>query len=406
MVEANIHDLKIDRTGNRPKSPGSWPLGLLAMVIILGCLFFLFLRPSNLTIVKTVLVEAVSRPLSGGTVLNATGYVTARRRATVSSKVSGKITEILVEEGDLVSEGQVVARLDPVNVMAILALAEAQLGASKASTDEIAVLLREAELNFERVTRLASEQIASQSDLDESKARVDSLKARLHRLTAEIEVAARQVALRRQELQDLEIQAPFSGVVISKDAQPGEVISPASAGSGFTRTGICTLVDMGSLEIEVDVNESFINRVSSKQPVTAVLDAYSDWKILAEVIAIVPSADRQKATVKVRIGFNELDARILPEMGVKVSFQEPSTGAPVESVRPYIMIPSSCLLDEGTRSYVWIVDDGKVEKRSIKVRSKDGNQVMIEAGVRAGENLVVDPPNTLENGSAVVVDTL
>ena len=406
MTGASIHDLKIDRSADQPKSSGLWWLGLLGIAILVAFLCFLYLRPSQLTVVKTIRAETMSEGSGSGTVLNGTGYVTARRSATVSSKVTGKITEILVEEGDVVSEGQVVARLDPVNVKAIFALSEAQLEASKASTDESSVLLEEAKLNLKRVTRLASEQIASQSDLDEAKARVDSLEARLHRLRAEIGVAERQVAMRQQEVNDLIIQAPFSGVVISKDAQPGEVISPVSAGSGFTRTGICTLVDMGSLEIEVDVNESFINRVSPNQPVTAVLDAYSDWKIQAKVIAIVPSADRQKATVKVRIGFTQLDARILPEMGVKVSFQDPSTPGREESFQRRVQIPDGSLVDEGARSYVWIVDGGKVEKRSIKVLSKNEGFVIIEAGVRVGEILVVDPPLTLKNGSAVEVDSL
>ena len=407
MAAASIHDLKIDRSGDEGSSSRAlWmTVALLLVALLLGLAYWLKDSHSTL-VVKTAVALAGDQAKTGTTVLNASGYVTARRSATVSSKVTGKIIEILVEEGDTVAEGQVVAHLDPVNVQGVLELVEAQLVASEAATAETEELLSEAALDLNRVSRLAESMIASQADFDQAKARQASLRARLRRLVAEVAVAARQVAVRRQELEDLAIRAPFDGVVISKDAQPGEVISPASAGSGFTRTGICTVVDMQSLEIEVDVNESYINRVSAGQSVTAVLDAYTDWKIKGAVIAIVPAADRQKATVKVRIGLADLDARILPEMGVKVSFQNGAEPDSKVATKPSVTIPSQSLIEASGQSYVWIVSGGKVERRAIRVGGSQGQRSVVEAGVRAGEVLVVSPPEELTNGLEVDVDAL
>ena len=237
-------------------------------------------------------------------VLNASGYVTARRRATVSSKVTGKIVEVNVEEGMAVREGQVLARLDDANVRAALRLMEAQLEAARRAITETEVRLAEAERTLKRREQLRTDGLITDADLDQARAEVQSLEARIAASHEQVTVAERQVALQQTELDNMVIRAPFSGVALSKDAQPGEMVSPVSAGGGFTRTGISTIVDMKSLEIEVDVNESYINRVSAGQPVTAVLDAYPDWQIPGRVITIVPTADRQKATVLVRIAFD------------------------------------------------------------------------------------------------------
>ena len=403
MAGGSIHDLKIEREPEVLRSSTPWLLfAVLLILVLLGGGFWFGYRDVPLE-VATIRVESVSAGEAVDTVLNATGYVTARTSATVSSKVTGKIQEVLVEEGMRVANDQVLARLDPSNVRAVLNLVTAQWEASRAATDETAVLVAEAELDYSRTIRLAEEQIASQSDLDAARARLQSLRARLKRLESEVSVAESQVALNRQDLADLEIRAPFDGVVISKDAQPGEMISPVSAGSGFTRTGICTLVDMSSLEIEVDVNESYINRVEAGQPVVAVLDAYAAWQIPASVIAIVPSADRQKATVRVRIRFEALDPRILPDMGVKVSFQNPRS-EPEETVNtPVVGLSTKCLWSHQQKDYVWVVAGGKVEKRAVKVRSRRGGQALVEAGVQAGEVLVVDPSETLQDGDSVKV---
>jgi RND family efflux transporter MFP subunit len=257
-----------------------------------------------------------------GSVLDATGYVVARRQATVSSEVTGQVVDVYIEEGQRVAANELLARLDDSIPRAQLELVESQLAAARASLTEIEVQLRQAELDLERTTGLASRQLASQADLDRDSLAVDGLRARLERARRDVVVAERTVTLQRRALDDMEVRAPFDGVVVAKAAQPGEIVSPMSAGGGFTRTGICTIVDMESLEVEVDVNEAYINRVTPGQPARITLNAYPETPFRAEVIAIIPTADRNKATVRVRIAFLERDDRVLPDMGVKVAFLE------------------------------------------------------------------------------------
>jgi RND family efflux transporter MFP subunit len=338
---------------------------------------------------------------SQAAVLNATGYVTARRRATVSSKITGKVVQVNIEEGMAVREGQVLARLDDETQRAAVALAEAQAEAARRNVNESEVRLNEARINLARLTKLVGIGYSTAAEVDAARAAVDSLEARIRASREQVNVAERQVALERTNLDSTIIRAPFAGVVISKDAQPGEMVSPVSAGGGFTRTGIGTIVDMGSLEIEVDVNESYINRVKPDQAVTAVLDAYPDFQIPARVITTIPSADRQKATVLVRIGFMDLDPRILPDMGVKVTFlRESEDAAPTE--RPVALVPKAAIRTEGTQSYVFVVVNDRADRRAIKTGGADGERVEVIAGLNAGERVVISPPPELSAGTLVV----
>jgi RND family efflux transporter MFP subunit len=336
-------------------------------------------------------------------VLNATGYVTARRRATVSSKITGKVIEVNVEEGMAVREGQVLARLDDTTLKASLALAEARAEAARRAVREIEVRLAEAMITLGRRKQLVADGLATVAEVDAAQAEVDSLDARILAQREQVRVAERQVELERANLDDTVIRAPFSGVAVSKDAQPGEMVSPVSAGGGFTRTGICTLVDMRSLEIEVDVNESYINRVSPRQDVTAVLDAYPDWSIPARVITTVPTADRQKATVLVRIGFTALDPRILPDMGIKVTFLRDDQHSAPQAARAVTLVPKAAVRAEGDRTYAYVVDGDVVDRRAVTLGGVDGDRHEILAGLNAGERVVVSPPPTLTSGSKVAV---
>jgi RND family efflux transporter MFP subunit len=333
------------------------------------------------------------------TVLNASGYVTARRQATVSSKVTGKVTEVLVEEGLRVREGQTLARIDDTNVKTSLRLAEAQLVSATNALAETRVRIREADQELQRQTGLVKNQIATQADYDHAEAAALALKARLEQQQADVTVAAKQVAYWEQQLDDTIIRAPFAGIVTSKNAQPGEMISPISAGGGFTRTGICTIVDMESLEIEIDVNESYINRVGPEQPVEATLDAYPEWKIPCKVIAIIPTADRQKSTVKVRVGFEKLDPRILPEMSVKVAFREAGGSGPVGGRT--VTVPKSAIQQQDGRDVVLVVQSGHAERRAVTVSQTRLDEAVISAGVAAGERVIVDWPKGLTDGAAV-----
>ncbi len=317
--------LRIERTPERTASPRAvlpWVIAA-AVLLALGAGYFLWVHEGAVE-VRTVAPTISSGAAAAGTVLNASGYVVARRQATVSAKTTGKVAEVLVEEGMVVTEGQLLARLDSATSKPIQALAVRQLESARSRLQENEVRLSEAERTLRRTEKLRADKLVSESQLDTAQSEVAALRARLAALKSEVDVAEGTVRVRNQELDDLLVRAPFDGVVISKDAQPGEIISPMSAGGGFTRTGIATIVDMDSREIELDVNESFINRVKTDQKTQAVLDAYPDWNIPSHVIKIVPAADRQKATVRVRVGFDQLDPRILPDMGVKVSFLEDS----------------------------------------------------------------------------------
>jgi RND family efflux transporter MFP subunit len=346
--------------------------------------------------VQTVTVESPTS--ASGAVLNASGYVVARRLATVSSKVTGRVAEVLFEEGAEVEAGQVLARLERSTVDAQLNVATSSAEAARRNLREIEVRLADARRTLERNRALVERKLVAQSVLDGSEAEVAALNARLAAARSDVDVAIAQVGLGKQELADLEIRAPFKGVVISKDAQPGEMVSPMSAGGGFTRTGVATIVDMDSREVEVDVNESYINRVGAGQKVECVLDAYPDLKIPAHVISIVPTADRQKATVRVRIGLDQLDPRILPDMGIKVSFFEDGAQPAPKNA---LLVPENAVVHEGDASFVWVVRDGKVEKRAVKVGSAKDEQVPVTEGLAGGESIVVDAPKRLRDGGSV-----
>ena len=402
----SLSDLRID---DHARYGGSGRIGLWLLVLVLAAAaaaaaWFWLRAPRALPVRTAAVVEA--RPGSDGAgpaVLNASGYVTARRRATVSSKMTGKVVEVLVEEGMAVKAGQVLARLDPTTLTRYLELADAELAASRRTAAETEVRLKEARLTLGRARALVRDGISGQADLDKAEAEVDALEARLDLTREQVTVAERQVAVRRSDLDDTVIRAPFAGVAISKDAQPGEMVSPVSAGGGFTRTGISTIVDMSSLEIEVDVNESFINRVTPGQQVEATLDAYPDWRIPSHVITIVPTADRNKATVLVRIGFERLDPRILPDMGVKVAFMgepEPASQAPA---RPRLTVARAGVRTDQGQSIVFVVVEDRVERRAVRVGDARGEQVEIVSGLAAGDRVVVEGPPELVDGSRVIV---
>jgi RND family efflux transporter MFP subunit len=256
----------------------------------------------------------------GEEILNASGYITARRITTVSSETMGLLDSVDVEEGMTVTSGQVLARLDNTIASVNHNLALAQVEVLSARLTSIESDLTEAKRILTRTQQLDESKFSSEAQLTRAQTDVDKLMSAKVSAEADIKVAQLEVKRQRELLEKHTIRAPFTGVVTKKNAQPGEIVSPSSAGGGFTRTGICTIVDMDSLEIEVDVNEAFIGRVYAEQAVVATLDAYPNWDIAAKVIAIIPTADRAKATVRVRIGIIDKDARILPDMGVKVAF--------------------------------------------------------------------------------------
>ena len=395
--------LRIERSPMRPTPPGwgRWVAWAAALALAGAAAWWWTTRERPIEVEVALVAQRAAG--TQASVLNASGYVTARRRATVSSKVTGKVVEVNVEEGMAVQEGQVLARLDDATTRAALGLALAQLESARQGARESEVRLAEAKRTLARRQQLIDDGIITPAELDQAQAEVDSLAARIALERERVNVAESQVGVQRAELDNMVIRAPFSGVAISKDAQPGEMVSPVSAGGGFTRTGISTIVDMNSLEIEVDVNESYINRVKPSQGVTAVLDAYPDWQIPARVITTVPTADRQKATVLVRIAFETPgDPRILPDMGVKVTFlRDADESAP--AAQTVALIRRSAVRMENNTSYVFVVRQETVERRAIQTGGADGERLEVLAGLAAGDRVVVAPPAELADGASIVI---
>ncbi len=393
-----LDELRIERRPERTARFSPWLIaGPVVVLLLVGAVIWWHSRAGAVEVQMAVARDANSGGADKRTVLNASGYVTARREATVSSKVTGKVMEVLIEEGMRVTNGQVLARLDDSNVKTSLDVAVAQLGSARAAVAETEAQLTNANLEYQRTVELAKQHIASQSDLDSAESNAKSLQAHLAQQQLDIVVAERQVTLWQQQMDDMIIRAPFDGVITTKDAQPGEMISPVSAGGGFTRTGIGTIVDMKSLEIEIDVNESYINRVEPNQAVEATLDAYPDWKIPCKVIAIIPTADRDKSTVKVRVAFDQLDPRILPDMSIKVAFRDNAGTAAGHTV----IIPKGAVLNRDGRDVVFVVQDGHAERRAVTVSDTQGDESVLSAGVSAGEKVVVGAPANLLDGTAV-----
>jgi RND family efflux transporter MFP subunit len=402
-LKADLAALRIDRA---PEARGAsrWVGRVILLVILLAVGVAVWKWATRERPIE-VQVATVTERAAGtqAAVLNASGYVTARRRATVSSKITGKVVEVNVEEGMAVKEGQVLARLDDTTARATLSLAKAQAESARKSVNESDVHLAQARLNHTRVAELAKQRVASQSELDQVRSEVEVSEARINALREQIHVAERQIELQQAELDNTIIRAPFTGIAVTKDAQPGEMVSPVSAGGGFTRTGICTIVDMHSLEIEVDVNENYINRVRPRQRVTAVLDAYPDWQIPAHVITIVPTANRQKATVLVRIAFEQLDPRLLPDMGVKVTLlrEERETGS--VTARATMLVPKAAVQTDNANNFVFVVAGETVDRRVVKVGGADGDRVEVLGALRPGDRVVISPAQNFANGAKVVV---
>jgi len=401
-----ISQLKIDRSA--PPSAGrSWLLpGIVLAAAGIGILLWIFFRPGSASVlVETDVPRRPPSVAAANSVLDASGYVVARRQATVSSEVTGKVVDVLVEEGMRVEKDQVVATLDDTTQQAQLSLALAQVGSARATLDEIEAQLRIARLERDRLRDLARRNLTSTSSVDTAEATFDQIAAQLGTGRENVVVAQRNVALAEDALSNMTIKAPFAGMVVSKNAQPGEMISPVSAGGGFTRTGICTIIDTDSLEIEVDVNEAYIQRVKAGQPVSATLDAYPDWRIPAEVIAIVPTADRQKATVKVRIDFLERDERVLRDMGVKVAFLGAEMPADATQEIQGVLIAGEALRSDASGDFVWLVRNNNVEKRVVHIGGqRDRPQILVTQGLNLGDTIVRSSESPLVEGQSIKTD--
>jgi len=404
---ALLNQLRIDRSvSEQPDETRRWPwiAGAVLVLILIAAGIWLFKSKPSAVAVHTVMAQPMTSGGPSSSVLDATGYVTARREATVSAQITGTLIEVLIEEGDHVKAGQVLARLDDTQQRAALAQAEAQLQSARALLVQYQSQLAQDQRDVKRAEDLVQRKLVSEQAVEQARTLVETHGAQLESQRRQIDLATANVRSAQVQLDYCTIHAPFTGVVIAKAAQVGEIVSPFSAGGGFTRTGIGTLVDMDSLEVEVDVNEAYINRVQPKQPVDSVLNAYPDWKIPSHVIAIIPTADRSKATVKVRIGIDSKDDRIVPDMGVRVSFLEEKK--PVEpNARPPtgVLVPTSALRRDGDKDVLFVMKDHKAHRRVVTLGGSFGNSRQVESGVSPGESVIVDAPPELQDDAKVDV---
>lgn len=401
-----LKELRIDgahREDHDGGGPPKWIWGALVAVLVLALLgggAWWWLAGSKPMAVQTATVRANGQGASASAVLQATGYVTARRMATVSAQITGTLTEVLIDEGFKVRKGQVLARLDDTGLKAGLAAAEAQVRTMQANMGQVRAQLAQAEADARRQAELAASGMTTRQTQEQTATAVKAYAAQLEAAQRQVEAAQAQVRQARVNFDYATVRAPFDGVVTARAAQVGEIISPLSAGGGFTRTGVGTIVDMDSLEVNVDVNEAYIAQVKPDMPCEAVLDAYPDWKIPAHVVAVIPSADRGKATVKVRVALEQKDDRVVPDMGVRVSFLAAKPEAPAAPV-PGVLLPPEALVQRDGAQVVYVVDDGRARRRTVKLGADVGKFKLVTEGVKAGDTVVVSPPESLKDGAAV-----
>jgi RND family efflux transporter MFP subunit len=404
--KADLGSLRIQDSHRSGGKAGKWlaymsaTIGLIILVVAGTTFAFRNQKP----VVEVVTAE---KPQAEGSVgiLNASGYVTPRRRATIAAKITGRVTGVFFDEGTHVHQGQLLATLDDSDARKALDSSKADRDASQAAIADLQVQLRLADIELKRAQELRKAGVQSQEQLDTASANADSLRAKIDLAKQQVQSAEAKIKEAQQAVDNCVINAPYDGIVVSKDAQVGEMVSPVSAGGGFTRTGIATIVDMNSNEIEVDVNEAYIARVKDRQRVTAILDAYPNWEIPSHVRTVIPTADRQKATVKVRISFDKLDPRILPDMGIKVTFlsDKPVKKKNVSAPAIAAMLPSDAVREDAGKKVVFLVKGDHVERRAVTVGNTQGSATEIMAGLVAGDSVVVKGPADLRDGQVVEI---
>src|SRR5467141_750278 len=406
-ANAPVHDLGSLRIDDRHRPGSSWGKRLaifFGLLVVLGGLSgAVFTLWNQNPVVEVAVVQKSANNGGREALLNASGYVTPRRRATIAAKITGRVTGVFFDEGTHVAENQLLATLDDSDTRKALNAAKADYEPSKAAITDFEVQLRNSRIQLHRAEQLQNAGVQTQEQLDNARTNADSLQAKIALAQSQVVSADTRIQEAQQAVDNCTIRAPYAGIVVSKDAQVGEMVSPNSAGGGFTRTGIATIVDMKSNEIAVDVNENYISRVQPGQPVTAILDAYPDWEIPSRVRTIIPSADRQKATVKVRVSFLKLDPRILPDMGIKVTFLGAEQKKEAGAAAAAILIPQSAVRDDNGKPIVFLVKDDKVERRAVTLGGNRGSDTEVIAGVTVGDTLVVKGPGNLRDGQSVEI---
>lgn len=404
-----LQKLRIDRSepAARSRGVGVW-IGVVVAVLVVAALgaggWWLLHGGEKFTVETALAAAPASGNAGSNAVLQATGYVTARRQATVSAQISGTIIDEHVEEGEHVEAGQVLAHLDSTSQRAALAQANAQLQVAQATLAQFQAQLAQGQRDLSRAEDLVGRKLVSRQSVEVARTQVATQQSQLASQRKQVELARAGIQAAQVQLEYCTVRSPFKGVIIARAAQIGEIVSPFSAGGGFTRTGIATIVDMDSLEVEVDVNESYINRVTAKQPTEAVLDAYQDWKIPGHVIAIIPTADRSKATVKVRIALDSKDPRIVPDMGVRVSFLEESkpAGAALPPPPRGVLVPAGSIVQRDGKDAVFVVEGDKARLRGVTPGQAYADLRLVE-GIVTGTRVVREPPARMTDGARVEI---
>ena len=408
---ALLNQLRIDRAPVRETGRGwlVWSVVGVAVVAAAGAGAWYALGSASAVHVRAAVAVATApsaNPAGGGSLLDASGYIVARRQATVAAKITDRVTQVLIEEGQHVEADEIIARLDDTNTSAALALAKAQLSQAEANVNAARIAAQDAAPLYQRQQKLVAQGWTSAETFDTTRSNYDAAQTNLLVQQQVLTAAHAQVDVAQRNQDDTVVRAPFTGVVTVKAAQPGEIVSPISAGGGFTRTGIGTVVDMDSLEVEIDVSEAYINRVHAQQPATIKLNAYPDWQIPGEVITVIPTADRSKATVKVRVKILAKDPRILPEMGARVQFlsDAPAKDAAGTPAKPGMLVPADAVKPDGQNGTVYVIHGDKLERRMVKLGARNAEGQIVLSGIAPGDRLAVADFAKLTDGAAVTVD--
>lgn len=409
-IDTNLlNDLRIDgRQREDEGGPPRWLWSALAaalIAVLLAGAAWWYLGSRAVVVQTAAVVAASAGNASAGAVLQATGYVTARRLATVSTQITGTLTEVLIEEGDRVQKGQVIARLEDSGLRASLNVAQANFQTTQAQVAHAQAQLAQAEADSRRQSELAASGMLSKQAAEQARTAVATFAALLEARRRESDAARAQMAQAQVNFNYTIVRAPFAGVVTVKAAQVGEIVSPLSAGGGFTRTGVGTIVDMESLEVDVDVNEAYIGQVKPGMPAESVLDAYPDWKLPSHVIAIVPTADRGKATLKVRVALEQKDARLVPDIGVRVSFLGSKPVGAAAAIPTGVLVPAQAVVQRDGQSVVFVVVDGQARQLGVKPAAQPvGSMRLLPDGsgaLKVGDRVVLSPAEALRDGAAV-----
>jgi RND family efflux transporter MFP subunit len=399
----DLSRLRIDRDRPPPAVGHAlrWSVIITVVAAALVVAFFLMLRARGGPTVEVAVAQLVGAGGGGAsTGVTANGYVVARTQASVSSKITGRLEYLGVEEGSVVERGQIIARLESADYAAALAQREAEEGTARASLLEAEAERDQLQRDVTRSRDLRARGLASDQETEQLEMQLATAEARVNRVRAQLEAAAAAVGVARANLENTYIRAPFSGTVLRKDAEVGEVVAPAVTGGGLTRGAVVTMADLETLEVEVDVNEAYIARIRNGQPASIKLDAYPDTSFRGRVRQVVPTADRQRATVEVKVSILDKDARILPEMGGTIEFLEEESN--VQAAGPArVFVPAAAVRDDAGRQIVWVVADGRARRRDVEAGPVTGERREIRSGVAAGDQVVVAGHEGLEDGARV-----